>query len=288
MPRQLELDGIQFDWPDEKCFPKDYHELESGFGAFVAQQVNHHNKVDRNLSDILQMIWERLCASRFLEKFVLSAAKRYPVTMTCQEACDYLGIKTHTWMWFQQQFKENPETSLWMPEPVEGGRFSRKALYNTDEIFVLEEIREDRPRSMKPVQPRRRPKLSTYGFKAYLARTIHNHFANWCRGQDRHCKESLLSPMTLLKPLSTGVFRCRSSYSEDPPGSWENSLPDRFDLDPVDAIDAAKWMKKKGIDPYSDLGIRVLELVSMGCDVEQIEQHDVLKLKKKVRVRAVG
>ena len=289
MPRQLELNGILFDWPDDGNFPGSYEELETKFGSFVAQQVNRHNKIDRNLEDILQEIWSKLCSSKFLEKFVFSAARRYPLTMTCQEACDFLGIKFHTWAWNQNQFTHNPETSLWMPEPLEGGKYSKKALYYTDEIFTLEEILLDRPRTMKPVQPRKRPQLSTYGFKAYLARTIHNHFANWCRGQDRHCKESLLAPTTLFEPLSTGTFRCHSSYSDDPPGAWELNLPDQLNLDPGDAIDAAKWMAKKGIDPESDQGIRVLELVSVGFDVEQIEKHEhVMKLKKKARVRAIG
>ena len=282
----MQLDGIEFDWPTDESFPKDYKDLEDKYGAFVAQQVSRNNKIGRNVQDILQEIWQRLCASQFLEKFVASAAKRYPVHMTCQEACDFLGINTHTWMWFQHQFNKNPD-SLWMPEPIEGGKFSKKALYYTDEIFILEEIREERPRSLKQVRTRRRPPLSIYGFKAYLARAIHNHFANWCRGQARHCKESLLPPATFLKSLSSGEFRCRSSYSDDPPGSWEHTLPDQLDLDPGDAIDAAKWMREKGIDPQSEKGIKVLELVSKGFSVDQIEQANVLKLRK-VRVRAVA
>jgi hypothetical protein len=202
--------------------------------------------------------------------------------------CDYLGVNPNTWFQYQYQFEKKPETSLWMPEPFSGGKYSKKAVYYTDDIFLLEEIRQYRPRSLKPVRARRRSKLSTYGFRAYLARSIHNHFANWCRGQFRHCKESLLSPTVHLQPTSGGDFRCRSVRSDDPPGAWEHSLPD-YDLDPVDAIDAANWLKHRGIAPDSEQGIRVLELVSKGVSVDQIEQYDNLRQKrKKVRTRAVA
>ena len=287
MPQQLELDGIQFDWPVEPKFPKDYGELEKKYGAFVAVQVNRHNKVGRNVQDILQEIWSKLCSSRFLEKFLLSAAKRYPVHMTGEEACAYLGINFHTWLWFHGQFRKNPEEApLWMPSPVEGGIYSKKALYYTEDIFILEEIRDEIGRSMKPVRARKRPLLSIHGFKAYLARSIHNYFANWCRGQDRHYKESLLAPSTFLKKLSNGEYKCRSSYSDDPPAAWEDSLPDQVEVSQEDLIDAASWMNKKGIDPQSDLGIRVIELISRGFAIDQIEKCKALKLHK-LRVRAV-
>lgn len=148
---------------------------------------------------------------------------------------------------------------------------------------MLEELRDLDQKKLKPVRPRKRPKLSLYGFKSYLAKSIHNFFANWCRTHDRRCKESVMPSNTVVSRLSTGLFR--QSTVEDPSSSWEDGLTESDNLTPEDALDFVRQSQYYDVDLKSEDGSRFLELLGRGYTADQIFDKRV-RSKKKVRLVA--
>ncbi len=277
-----------FDWPAEETFPRTDEEFHKAYEQFVARQVTRLNKVGRNLPDLLQEIWAKLVDTRFLQKFIHSVAQRYPQRMTAEEACDYLGVKFGTWKWYQRAFQKSPRPdSLWMPNPREGGRYSKDAIYSTEEVFMLEELRDLDQKKLKPVQARKRPRLNFYGFKSYLTKAIHNFFANWCRTHDRRYKESVVPANSVMSRLSTGLFRMRQSMVEDSSASWEEGLTGSSDMTLEDKLDLVWKMRRYNIDVESEEGARLMDLFSRGYTADQIFDKR-LRLKKKTRLVQVA
>lgn len=79
--------------------------------------------------------------------------------------------------------------SNWAPLPVQGTWGSRKALYTREDIERFRIVREETKRCKK--QPDIDPIIFTTKslFKLYLARSVHNIYANWCRTRFRRYKE---------------------------------------------------------------------------------------------------
>jgi DNA-directed RNA polymerase specialized sigma24 family protein len=90
-----------------------------------------------------------------------------------------------------------PETrvrrkSTWAPLPIEGGYTSQKAVFLSVDIERFKAYRDEPERvnrikkqtAMVPFVTQNRPI-----FKLYLARSVHNIYANWCRTRSRRYKE---------------------------------------------------------------------------------------------------
>lgn len=100
----------QHDWP--QGVPRDYEELWRDWGKHIANLTNRFNKIERNLADLHQYIWERLLNSHLLEKYV-SRCKREPAELSALEACVYLGI---TWREFHSRMEAyhgSQKTEVW-------------------------------------------------------------------------------------------------------------------------------------------------------------------------------
>lgn len=73
--------------------------------------------------------------------------------------------------------------------PASGTYGSRKATYHTVDIERIKSDRETDPRCKRnPSVPPLKLQPKPY-FKLYLARSVHNIYANWCRTRDRKYKE---------------------------------------------------------------------------------------------------
>jgi DNA-directed RNA polymerase subunit N (RpoN/RPB10) len=76
----------------------------------------------------------------------------------------------------------------WAPTPIEGTWASKKAYYSRESIERFRLEREARGRSKTSEICPRKVKSKPF-FKLYLARSVHNIYANWCRTRSRRYKE---------------------------------------------------------------------------------------------------
>jgi len=80
--------------------------------------------------------------------------------------------------------------------PVKGSRGSKAAVYDVLEVEKVRIQREESKRCKE--QPGYEPFVipqTKSRFKLYLARAVHNIYANWCRTRSRRYKEMYLAPM---------------------------------------------------------------------------------------------
>lgn len=83
--------------------------------------------------------------------------------------------------------------SKWAPTPIQGGWASKKALYAKEDIERFKMQREDDDRCKKHEIQLILPQTKSL-FKLYLARAVHNIYANWCRTRSRRYKEFYPGP----------------------------------------------------------------------------------------------
>lgn len=91
------------------------------------------------------------------------------------------------------------------PAPVKGGWSSEKALYNTSDIIAIKAlVAGGRYKDLDTtfIAPE---VFSSNRFEAYLATSVHNFFANFCRSKSRKDKDLYLSPMEDGTPWEAGI-----------------------------------------------------------------------------------
>ena len=94
--------------------------------------------------------------------------------------------------------------------PANGTYGSKRAMYNTPEVERLKNERDADPRCKRnPNVPPLKLQPKPY-FKLYLARSVHNIYANWCRTRDRKYKEHF------------------PGMDPDTGKSWEETLVDNY------------------------------------------------------------
>jgi DNA-directed RNA polymerase specialized sigma24 family protein len=231
---------IEACWPED--IPRNYKEMEKQYGGFVAATLRKYNKVNRNFSELLAHIWMRLIHVDVIGKFMASVAEKMPRTMTATEACHLLGVTFGQWrtkMWayhvgdpvIRNGRMVCRKQGGWMPTPINAeiflkktngksnGYSSKNAIFASEDIMKLasdeHELKNGGVRGPFAKQgPLNLPQLkATKGhFQAYLARTIHSNFANWCRTDER--KYSKDRPMFLR------------TDEEGEESNWEANLAD--------------------------------------------------------------
>lgn len=168
--------------------------------------------------------------------------------------------------------------SAWAPAPVEGTWASRKALFNREDIERLKMMRETTRRCVKhdgvvEETPSFEPPKSRSLFKLYLARTVHNIYANWCRTRSRRYKEMYLAP--------TEDGQAWESFLEDPNGSRQEDMVSLYHA--VKQI-AAGQENFRNVDLTSKENeakeVQILGLVADGYSLPEIVQK--LSLPKAV------
>lgn len=136
--------------------------------------------------------------------------KHRPTTYTT--VCFLCWRKRHT---------ENRCKSAWAPQPVEGTWSSRRAKYDREDIERVKVLRDSSPRrsrpTTEPIEPLPEMLRTKSFFKLYLARAVHNIYANWCRTRDRRYKE-------FFPGADVDTGRSWEETLEDPMGSNQETL----------------------------------------------------------------
>jgi len=220
----------------------------------------------------------------------ISDSKGFGDKMTVEEACAYLGVDFHPFWHNLMRAAKNERTERHVSntrlpypiEPISGTLLSRKAVLVTRDVVALDESGYLRRRPLERV----RPKLSARGFKSYLSRAIHNHFANFCRTTSRRYKEHVLPPTTIIGSTSAGY--CYAGKSETGT-AWEGALLEAM-ISAEDAVDVVSEIRKAHVDPNTPRGTEVLDIMAQGYTIrealERIDQPPRSRVRKKVRVRA--
>jgi hypothetical protein len=143
--------------------------------------------------------------------------------------------------------------SEWAPTPVEGTWSSKKALYTRESVerFRLERDLRGKHNSQDPCPKRVKSKPF---FKLYLARAVHNIYANWCRTRSRRYKEHFPG-----KDPETGR-------------SWEDTLVSTAATQDTlaELYEAVEILVDSGSDGTTRTHEDVLILLAKGCNPEEI------------------
>jgi len=217
-------------WPE--AIPRDYEDLRVKYEKFVAHILTRYNRVGRNYLDLLQDVWAHIIQADVLAKYKANVEKQVPKTMSAQQACEFLGITFHQWrqaMWaYHNKGRKNAH---WMPTPINQADFEARsggkqkgftaptAIFDFDDVAQLVEHvsgvcgENDKPwfKSTGVVWPQ--VKATKGHFQSYLARAIHNHFANYCRTNVRKHKER-----------TADTFACFQNLED--PAHWEHTIVD--------------------------------------------------------------
>jgi hypothetical protein len=142
--------------------------------------------------------------------------------------------------------------SEWAPTPIEGTWASKKACYSRESIERFRIEREVRGKSNSVVCPKK--VKSKPFFKLYLARAVHNIYANWCRTRSRRYKEHF--PGT---DPETGR-------------SWEDTLTSTTATQDVlaELHEAVRILIDSNSEVITKFHEEVIALLAKGCSPEEI------------------
>jgi hypothetical protein len=143
--------------------------------------------------------------------------------------------------------------SDWAPTPIEGTWASKKAYYSRESIERFRIEREGRGKNRRGVICPKKVKSKPF-FKLYLARAVHNIYANWCRTRSRRYKEHF--PGT---DPETGR-------------SWEDTLTSTTVTQDVlaELHEAVKILIDSNSEGITKAHEEVIVLLAKGCSPEEI------------------
>jgi len=207
--------------------------------------------------------------------------RRFKQEITGAEAAAYLGVKfvvLRICFWRRvngdrrfkkgvpQSFKDGVNGVLpieefwrqpprWIPPPLRGMPCSPKAVYRTADVLTFDSLKPFRTQTDRAPLPEEvvtdvnvSPEGKvTMSFWSYLARAVHNIFANWCRTAYRKNKERFLGES--WEETFTG---------DDETFSWSERLSDPFS---VSRIEAGVELRQAGLEAVNDAAKRVLSRV---------------------------
>jgi hypothetical protein len=151
--------------------------------------------------------------------------------------------------------KNNPPAvrskSDWAPTPIEGTWASKKAYYSRESIERFKLEREVRGKGVLQSSQKTRSKPF---FKWYLARAVHNIYANWCRMRSRRYQEHF--PGT---DPETGR-------------SWEDTVTSSFVTQDIlaELHEAVKILVDNPNEGITKVHEEVIVLLAKGCSPEEV------------------
>lgn len=161
---------------------KDLFARDSEWDLLIRRQivlVTRRARLTREeMEDQVQDVRLRLMSGRVLEKFVESKERNANLKVTTLEACDRLGITYKDFEWLHWAEMREGSGVGWVPQPLEGHRLSRHAIYSMDDINAM-------AAGLKAGQPVREKGSLKLHFKRYLTRAIRNHQHNYGRTERR-------------------------------------------------------------------------------------------------------
>jgi len=159
-------------------------------------------------------------------------------------------------------------TFRWYPVPIRGGWASRTALYDRKDVERLKLVMEHEKDRTVDLNADPSSVLSKSLFKQYLARAVHNIYANWCRTRKRRYQEQ-------YKGNDETTGRAWEETLGDPSGARQESI--------VDLNRVVQYLAGSG-DPTEttdETELEVLELFEAGKSVQEVAR------KMRVRTKMV-
>jgi DNA-directed RNA polymerase specialized sigma24 family protein len=207
-------------------------------------------------------------------------------TMTAEEACVFLGVDFKPfWGNLMRAAKRergivkgDPKPKRLIPYPIgviQGDPLSPKSLVLTKDVLALEKA------GWPQTCPKVLPRPTARGFKSYLARAIHNHFANFCRTRSRRYKEHVLPPSTIIGQTSSGY--CYSGRSETG-SAWEGALIEGM-ISAEEAVAVVEEIRNADVDPLSQQGTEVLDFMTQGYTIKEAIRAQQ-RSAQRIRLRA--
>lgn len=224
-----------FEIPDG--LPQNNSEVYAQYQKLVANVVYQRIKFGIHPDDAQSEVWAKLLSSDIIRKFIQSGTQRLPVTMTSDEAKDFLGVTDSSW---RQMMKSHDRA----PMPVRGDYRNPDARYKTSDILQLDQAKYFRRRPL----PRRLPPdaVSRQRLDGYVRLATVRAILNIFRHLSRHSNpESTLQGVHLVQN-SCGTHQVQLNHLEDTP-PWEDSLVS--DLPQQDEVcDALRLAKALGVE----------------------------------------
>lgn len=201
--------------------PTTYDEVDQHYSQFIITLLGKHNKVERTTRELYQHIWEKLLQSKLLERYWEKVDGSLPRTMLRDDACEFLSVTLTQWNNAMAQHHTKGR-GHWMPTPInlpefeaqgKKGLYSKKALYDTDDILKLAEEEADADGNAVSVFTGRGPlqwpasKVTPAHFRNYLAMAVRRHFINYCRTKSRRHKERLGDTFREFRAFDDGTHR---------------------------------------------------------------------------------
>lgn len=192
--------------------PRSNDEVVQGYASIVVSAVRRHLKYGIAFEDAISEVWLKLLASDIVRKFLNTATKYFPTTITVDEAVEFLGVSWDAWCKMVDNYPQ-------APAPTKGSAKDPAALLESEAVLTLDRCGYFTERH----DFRRLPSSSVTlaRFENYLRVAANNHMKNLLRTQDRHFnKESTQGPSVLSR---TGdVFK--RSVAIDENIAWESTL----------------------------------------------------------------
>lgn len=206
-PREL-----LFEVPEH--LPQNNEQLYATYRTLVATVVFQRIKFGIHPEDAQSEVWTKLLSSDLIHKFVQSGIERLPVTMTSDEAKDFLGISDSAWNHMMRTYSK-------APTPVKGDYRDPDTRFITKDILKLDDSKFFRRRPF----PRRHPPdaVSKQRLDGYVRVAAVRAILNLFRHLDRHSNPEKVQPEGICLIQKT----CGSHHAvhlEDPV-AWEANLP---------------------------------------------------------------
>jgi hypothetical protein len=256
-------------WPRD--LPRTYEAVMQMYGSYVYHQVRHVSRIKTvtELEEVNQIVWLKLIEADVLNKFAQTAMSKVASSMTFVEALAYLGVTA-------DEFVAASKQATWKVEPLSGEPLEPDAIYFRGDLDTMEMM------GYFPEQrgPRRKPEPCAKGFKSYLGRAVHNHFVNLLRTRSRRHKERGMDSRIVLTGDTAGIYN-RVAVLEEA-SSWEDNLSDTRGAPIEDLMDLAQVLRHNDIDPQTQEGITILDLMSKGYSVgeaKKSQERSQLRLK---------
>jgi DNA-directed RNA polymerase specialized sigma24 family protein len=176
------------------------------------------------------------------------------------------GKETTTCLFCTRTLRISGVSYRWYPTPQKGHWTHPLAPYNREDIERLRLVLETE--TDRPVDLEADPSsvLSKSLFKQYLARAVHNSYANWCRTRARRYQETY------------------KGYDETTGRHWEDTLGDTFGVSQevmCDLNTSVRYLAGGGSPDGSSVEseAEVVRLIESGKSIQEIARRKGVRLK---------
>lgn len=191
-----------WDWPDEVPISMDEtYALYQGMVQGIIRKMVRFGEP----SDISQQVWLELTHSQLIDRFLGYALRAFPITLTGEQACCFLGIEWDYWVILAADLE-----TYGQPEDP-------KSLYHTKAILEVDYLLGSQPRPYLRQFP---VELSAKNYANYLASSVRNRVKNCFRTHTRRFAKNILSGDDVIRSVGAKMThhlpKLSGSYTLDP------------------------------------------------------------------------